>query len=336
MATNVRNAVFANATKAPVASTGTNWAAKGTESLAKLSTFFQGKTGVIVAFTLLLLAFLLVIVYILKELRSNSYKKGKVITRGIINVSAMETPIEISGTELPKKSIGDQSSYSFWMYLDGFQQTPGYHKLVFYRGEKDSVVSANPIVMLDEVSNRLHFVVKTRESSLSAANSSIKYNDLKPIVSRNYFANQEFTLDTTDTNKHLIMTVNNVPYNRWVHFAVGIKDNIVTLFQDGEIYAVKTVDDFIQMKPVEYDLRGQAKKYNLTIDDSNGSVFIGKNENVGGKNSISGYLSKMEAFNYAISVEDVKALYNKKPSSIGLAGTAYGIRSPVYKLTTVA
>jgi hypothetical protein len=336
MATNVRNVSFGNATKVPSAPLGTNWAAKGTEAYTKLATAFQGKTGVIVAFTLLLLAFLLVIVYILRELRSNSYKKGKLITRGIINVSAMETPVEIPSTDLPKKSIGDQTSYSFWMYLDGFQQTPGYHKLVFYRGEKDSVISANPVVMLDEVANKLHFVIKTRESSLSAVDSSIKYNDLKPIVSRNYFMNSEYTLDSTDTNKHLIMTIQNVPYNRWAHYAIGIKDNIVTLFQDGEIYAVKTVDDFIQMKPMEYDLRGQAKKYNLTIDDSNGTVFIGKNENVGGKNSINGYISKMEAFNYAVSVEDVKALYNRKPSSIGLAGTAYGIRSPVYKLTTVA
>jgi hypothetical protein len=114
----------------------------------------------------------------------------------------------------------------------------------------------------------------------------------------------------------------------------------VTIYQNGQIYLVKTVNDFIKSKPVEYNQRGEEQKYSLNIDETEGTAYIGRNAAVGGKNAVNGYLSKMEFFTYALSVNDVSKVYNKGPNpsnwlqKIGISN--YGVRAPLYKLQAVA
>jgi hypothetical protein len=344
MSSNVRSNVFSNTSKA-FSNTNMNGNSNKvsmtnqfTSVADKVRDMFKGKSGIIIGFVLLMLAFLLVIIYILMELRSNSYKKGKPLTRQVINLSERDGQVEIPASDLPPKSLGDQYTYAFWIYLTDFNQTKNFHKLVFYRGEKDTIKTANPIVMMDEVQNNLHFVLKTRDSSLTSTDN-IMYENLVPITEKNYFMKKDLNFQDTTNNKHLVVTVNNIPFNRWVHYTLSVKDNVVTIFQDGEIYIVKTVNDFIQQRPTEM-INGDPIKYNVNIDDSQGTIFIGKNPNIGGNNTINGYFSKMDYFNYAMNVSDVLKVYKNGPFStswlqkIGLKN--YGMRSPIYKLTTVA
>lgn len=319
-----------------------DWKTKGMESFSKVKGLLQGKTGVIIGFVVILLAFLLVIIYILKQIRNNSFKKGTSFVDSVVKLDALQSPVEISGADIPKQAIGDQYTFSFWLYVEEHTPTPGYHKIVFYRGNKDDVKVANPIVMMDEVANKLYFVIKTRNSTLDAttSNTNIVYNNLKPITEQNYFLNRSLKLTSDNSNQHLIVPINSVPFHRWVHFALSIKDNIVTVFQDGEIYAVKTTDDFKQMKPKELDVRGDIINYNVTIDNSEGTVYIGKNANIAGSNSIQGYFSKLDFFNYAVSVTDAAKIYKDGPYSSSWLKTLgiknYGFRTPIYKLSTVA
>lgn len=304
--------------------------------LNKVSSFFEGRTTIVVSFIIVLFAFLAVILYILRQLKTNGYRKGFSALNDTLNLTKAEGTTIIDGVNLPSQLLGDQYSYSFWLYVDNFVQTPDNNKVIFYRGDKDNVRNANPIVMMDGLSNKLMFAIKTRNSVLASTDPKINYNNLKDIASNNYFFNSDLKIDTPNVNTHLIMTIDSVPFNRWVHYAFSIKDNIVTVFQDGEIYAVKTTDNFIQMKPTEYDLRGQPKKIPLSFDQSQGSLYIGANPLVAGKTTVDGYVSKLNVFNYALTTQDVKGLYNSTPFPRGLytiGGNRYGIRNPVYKVT---
>lgn len=303
-------------------------------SYGKVSSFLEGKSGIVIGFVLVLFAFVLVIIFILQQLKSNSYKKGKRFLDTPVNMTNMDGPVEILGSDLPTQSIGNQFSYSFWMYMNNFTQTGDNNKLIFYRGQKDTIASANPIVMMDSNTSKLHFVLKTVGSTLSATDPNVKYQNLKSIVDMNYFMNPNIKNDTEDSNKHLILTINNVPLNRWVHYVVSVNDNLITIFVDGELYAVKTVDNFKQMKPVEYDYRKKPIDISVPIDESTGNVYIGRNPTVAGKTSIEGYFSKFEVFNHALTTEDVYKIYKASPYNTGLyaIGGKYGLRTPIYRI----
>lgn len=347
------NAVFSNATKAVNSSvtnapSGSTFATKAAAQLASVTSFMGDKKGVIIAAIFIILLFTAVIVFIVRELMGrNMYKKIKTLTTQVIKMNEIDTPIEIPGAKLPsigesQNSEGNQYTVAFWMYLTSYTQTPGFHKMVLYRGDRESVQAANPIIMMDEVSNKLHFVVKTLGSTLSSSDAKIDYKTLKPIVDRNLFANRSLRVDDVDTNKHLVLTINSVPFNRWVHIAMSVKDNVVTLFQDGAIHSIKTTNDFKQLKPVEEDQRGNVKpffKQDLSIDSSTGSFYVGRNTAVGGRNSYNGFFSKLDFATFAMTVGDVHRIYEKGPypstllQKVGINN--YGIRTPVYKMSTM-
>lgn len=295
----------------------------------------SGKSGIIVLSVFFLLLFVAVIVYIVKEVKGNKYEVGKTITSEIIKLAELDAPIEIPGNEF-KQHKPREYSYTFWLYVDGFTQTPGYGKIVFHRGERDNVQQANPIVMMDELTNQLHFVIRTEGSTLSASDSSIDYRKLKPILERNYFINKDLKLTDQDINKHLVLSVDSVPRQTWMHYALVVKNNIVTLYQNGEYYMTKSVNDFMKSKPVEVNQKGEDLKYDLVIDKTEGSLYTGRNASVGGRNAVNGYLSKLEFFTYALNISDVANIYKKGPiqsnwlQKLGISG--YGIRTPVFKM----
>jgi hypothetical protein len=303
-------------------------------SYTKVASFLEGKSGIVIGFVVVVLAFVLVIVFILQQIKGNSLKKGSRFVDGPVNLTNMDGPIEILGSDLPTQTIGNQFSYSFWIYMNNFTQTGENNKLIFYRGQKDSIATANPIVMLDSNTSKMHFVLKTVGSTLSAKDANIKYQNLKDIVDQNYFVNSNIKTDTEDSNKHLIVTINTVPLNRWVHYVLSVTDNLITIYVDGELYAVKTVDNFKQMKPVEYDYRKKPIVINVPIDESVGNVYIGRNPNIAGKTSIEGHFSKLQVFNHALTTDEVYKVYKSSPYSGSLytIGGRYGFRTPIYRL----
>lgn len=327
--------LYSNATpKSTLSSFGSSVSGAFSSSYNKVSSLFEGKSGIVVGFIVVVLAFILVIIFILQQIKSNSYKKGGRFLDAPVNLTNMDGPIEILGSDLPTQTIGNQFSYSFWIYMNNFTQTGENNKLLFYRGQKDSIASANPIVMVDSNTSKMHFVLKTVGSTLSSKNANIKYQNLKDIVNQNYFVNPSIKNDTEDSNKHLIVTINTVPLNRWVHYTLSVNDNLITIYVDGELYAVKTVDNFKQMKQIEYDYRKNPIEINVPIDETSGNVYIGRNPNIAGKTSIEGHFSKLQVFNHALTTDEVYKVYKSSPysSSLYTIGGRYGFRTPIYRL----
>jgi hypothetical protein len=300
----------------------------------KVKNFLGDKGHIVVMIVVVLLVFILVIVYISFALKASNLK-GKLLTKSPIKLDDLQTPFIVDAGDIPKPSVGREYSYSFWMYIDNFVQTNDAPQMVMYRGTQNSIGDANPIVMMDGNSNKLYFVIKTQGSSLSSSVSSINYdNNLQNVLSRSYFNNRDFTLSTPNTHKHIIMSIDYVPLQRWVHVTVVIDNKIITVFMDGEIYSVKSIDEYKMSKQPEFDVRGNKIDYNLIIEKTEGTVYLGK---FNGSKTPSAYLSNLGFYNYAISLSEVKKVYMQGPfakgnflSAIGIS--SYGVRSPIFKI----
>jgi len=301
--------------------------------MGKLSAW-TGENGVVVLMILgFVLVFMIVVIYISFKIKSSSLQ-GKRLVQTPIKLDKMAAPLEVPGSMIPTPMVGLEYSYGFWIYIENLDQVNSGHKLLFYRGEAGNVSSANPIVLMDGISNKLNIVLKTANSSLSSATLPAQSgkapptyeNDLSNISTFNCFASKETTC-LPYQNKHVIIPIDYVPIQRWVHVMFTVENKLITVYLDGEIYSVKSVDELKGMKKLPD---------NLVIDKTTGTVFVGKNPQVGNGNTINGYLSRLEFFNYAVSLNDVKALYANGPlktgllSMIGLAN--YGVRAPIYRI----
>ena len=295
------------------------------------------------------LLFIVVIIYIMFSLKSNKLQ-GKQLTAKPVKLDELAQALEILSAELPKPNIGREYSYSFWLYLDSYPQTYSkdgngkmtpIDKLIFYRGAQGDVSTANPVVFMDGLSNKLYIAIKSQESTLTSVPNRVDYNgNLYNIRFMNYFMNSSLKIrDTLDPmqpaiNKYLVLTVDYVPLQRWVNVTFIVDNKITTVFLDGEIYSVKSTEEFKAIREPERDVRNRPIDVNLIVDKTDGNVYIGKNS-VGGKTTVPGYFSKLQFFNYAMSMSEVKAIYESGPIGANtFAGVKipYGIRSPLYKL----
>lgn len=293
---------------------------------------------VVIFITVLLFAF--VIAYISFAMK-NSSLKGKLLLGTPTALSKTNEKIIVRNSDIPVLRVGREYSYAFWLYVQQIDPS-NKHKLVMLRGSDDNVQISNPIIMMDAKDNKLYFVIRTSESILATdkANTNIN-NDLDAILRFNYFENKSTSIvssfDSSKvayTNRHIILTVDYVPLQRWVHCACVVDNKVATLYIDGEIYMVKTIDD-LKASRDEIDMTGRKVDYNLIVENTDGDVVIGKSI-VGGLETINGIVSKVEFFNHAITSRDVQNIYNAGPvvrtwlSMFGVKN--YGFRTPIYKL----
>jgi hypothetical protein len=329
--------------KAPGATTTTTsipFANKVSGLLSTVKGFFDGNSGIIIAFVVLMLAFLLVIIYIVSQLRNNAYKKGTPLLSKIIDLNDRREPVEIPGASLPTQTMGAQYTFTFWLFIQDFVQTPGFHKLVFYRGEKGNIQTANPIVFMDQLTNKLYFALQPMGESLTTIPGA-NYENLLDITKQNYFLQPDLKYGDATTNKYIVIPMSNVPFNRPVHIALAVKDNVVTTFLDGEVYSASTVNDlWISRTPTEDDV-SRPLDSPILQNTLNGSIFIGRSQTFGGGYGVNGMLSKLGYYNYAMTVQDIAKIYKEGPISVnpmlGAFGiNQYGVRSPFYKLSTMS
>jgi len=301
---------------------------KGTSGFMSL---MADKGPLMIFIIAVILIFIIVIIYITFALK-NANLKGKVLVKKPVKLDGLSTAIQISNADIPKPAVGREYTYSFWVYVDEFTQTTNNNKLLFYRGAKEGITGANPLVMMDGLENRLYFMIKTQDASLTA----LVNGDLRPTVNGNFF--KDTTSPTSNLNKYIIMEVDYVPVQRWVNIICVVDNKIITLFMDGEIYSVKTTDELKALRKPEVSATGTPISYNLIIDKPDGDMFIGKNT-INNNQTLNGYLSNVNFMNYAISLNQVKETYNRGPLASGGAGNFltnvginYGVRSPLYKL----
>lgn len=113
------------------------------------------------------------------------------------------------------------------------------------------------------------------------------------------------------------MTVDYIPLQRWVNVIVVVDQNYVQLFVDGDL---RQVDDLSQGT-------------NKVVMDSSGDIYSGGNTNIA---TFKGYLSKVQWFNYAVTIDHAKIVYAAGPlrkTVLSLLGLPmYGVRSPFVRI----
>jgi hypothetical protein len=273
---------------------------KGMVSKVSFGAMVKKKNTLIVLSVITVFITILVIAYIVYRVRRKNLK-GKVLVKKPFELSnaSFSKPMIITSDKIPTSKYGIEFTYSFWLYVHSFEATD-LPKLIFLRGFENSYGESSPIVFMDAKSNRLNVCVRT--------NMSITTTSLGDI--------------TKPDSKFLFASIEYMPMQRWVHVAFMIKENLLTVCLDGELYTVENVLDF------------SVSGVNPLISSQSGDMTVG---NIPGSAGVRGHLTQLELFNYALSLDDVYSIYKKGPfslmqslmSKLGLGD--YKLRTPIYK-----
>lgn len=272
------------------------------------------KESGIIILVIIVMCIIIVIIFVIVSILKSNKMKSVILHSSMITLNNKNiVPYKVESDKLPSSTNGQEFSYSFWLYLSStYDQTSG-KKLILYRGNtSDSStnmsVLTNPIVVMDQSSNRMFIAVST--------NATVgDFIDIERI-----FARDEVTKQFT--SGYLVSVIDYIPLQRWVNVVVTVKDIYMNIYVDGDLYTINTVND---IKNPNSDKRPM-------IRGTTGETIIGDK-----KNTTQGHISLSQYFNYSLSHKEIRSLYKQGPiksswlSFIGLGN--YGLRSPIYEIS---
>jgi hypothetical protein len=129
-----------------------------------------------------------------------------------------------------------------------------------------------------------------------------------------------------------VLSVDYIPRQRWVNVCLVVDNEFVQLFIDGELRKVLDTSEKTTMSVDGSMIECQ----NRLVKTNAPNIYAG---NVSGFSVIDGFLSKVQFFNYVLTMDHVKMIYNAGPmhqnilTRIGVP--LYGVRNPFYKIDEV-
>ena len=270
-------------------------------------------TIIVILVLLAIVIIVIVVMYIVSRIKANKLQQVVLHTDTLKLDNAKEVPFKVPNATMSLVTAGHEFSYNFWIYLGSNYASTAGHKLILERGYlgQGSIGSSidyntNPTIFLDKNTNKLYVALATNK---------VTGNDigLDDILTRD--ANGKYI------SGFIVTYIDYLPLQRWVNIGLTVRDNTGYLFMDGDLYSVVTVNDLLDSSnPVRPIIKG-----------TNGDLLIGNRVN-----NTSGFMSHTSYFNYALTQNEIKALYSKGPypktmlSYLGLG--SYALRSPVYRL----
>lgn len=234
------------------------------------------------------------------------------------------------GETMPTLYNGTEFSYSFWMYVNDFAQTTT-PKLILFNSKTDSIVDASPIFYMDPEYVSMHVLLKTKSTS---ARPRASLNDL----------HKEKDCD------YVRMNVPYVPMNRWVNVTLVVDNQYAQLFFDGELRKVVDVAEKRLIENKNWDDGVRTSDSDETCNDPKNKcctqgilsgnlgtrLLAGKLADAQSE-VLDGYLSQVRFFNYAITIDHSKVIYQTGPIHqnilTGMGIPMYGIRNPFYDIS---
>ena len=216
----------------------------------------------------------------------------------------------------------------YWIYINDLNYMTNSYKNVAYIGDENSLKNRSPYIFLDKNNNKL-FVRFSKQDITSSGDDSLSNNFENP-KSANDIDNMGDFYNFISQG----ITIDYVPIQRWVHIAIVINDigrsATMSAYVDGDIS--KMITNGNEMS------ESQGHNYNITnLDlDKDNILYTGGNKTDYNQPGFSGLISKFSMYNYDLNDRDIYNDYNEGPidnllAKLGLG--AYGIRSPVYKIT---
>lgn len=241
-------------------------------------------TAVMVALTVLVLVLVVVVVYYVVYLLKTRGKKQESLIKGSEHLVRNAQTI----SSLPPPPNDLEYAYTCWLYLQDVRPSTS-PKPILRRGS-----TANSFhVFMDSAANRVYVSMPTRDVKGSG---SLQLADLIP-SSSGYGATNFLTAE-----------IDYLPLQRWVHLAVVIRQDTMTVFVNGDIYTVRSVADKNAMfAPVSGELK------------------------VGATDAPDAFISRLVFHNYAPLHDQIQKDFKRGPaSSLGLGG--YKLRSPIVRV----
>jgi hypothetical protein len=249
-----------------------------------------------------------------------------------IDVEGTDVPIicnELSEFKIAKSlpnSNGIKRSYGFWIYINDIDKYSGAYRHIAHLGGNQSpgqIKDACPYIFLDKNNNSIHVRFAPKVDGLAITNRLSEYTNS---METDLFA---YTKDTVRSNCGI--TIKYVPIQRWVHIVIVVSDvngGIVYTYIDGEL------TDQTVAKTSKINI------HELGFENKVDTLFVGgsiSNTQVGAS-GFSGLLSKFSIYNYDLNKNDIYKEYSKGPlngllTSMGIV--SYGLRNPIYKLSSV-
>jgi len=275
-----------------------------------------GNVVKIVAIVGAMLAIVFVTMYIVNMLKSNSLKEVKLLNKNVLQLDNRQNlPYMIPASSLSTGTRGQEFSFNFWIYLSDSYDKTSNHKVIFQRGT-DAVLNGtalptlmndktNPIVVMDKDTNRMMFAVNTSHVASALSLNEIFARD--PITKRY-------------KGPYLVTSVDYVPLQRWVNIAMTVRDNMLAVYMDGDLYSIVTTNDVINES-------GKVPFIRMPVGD----VTVGDPVN-----NIRGFMAKFSFYNYSLTQNQIMKIYNAGPQSASFLSffglNRYGVRSPIYEL----
>lgn len=284
------------------------------------------KGAVAVAVVLTLLLIVVIIAYIVWRLNRSNLQAIDVVTdpvqlngKGALGsnsgsvVASQKMPITVPAAKLPAMFVGQEFSMSFWLYLNDFQATSMMKLLINRMPGSNGLGGANPVVFLDETTNKLYVAIGTNRTPATPKTSL----DALLVKSGKGVSNNW---------SYLVATIDYVPLQRWVQVAFTVQDNTLTVYQDGGMYTVASLYDMVDLTAAISRPAFAACVGDMTIGNVSPSL----------SSDTTGFISRVQFFNYALAASQVSQLYMAGPTNTNLLRSlgvpAYGIRSPVYRM----
>lgn len=272
---------------------------------------------VIVIVIVAMLVLVIVVIYIVNMMK-NTKLQNVVLQKDLITLdNRSAVPYKIPSANMSLISNGQEYSYSFWIFLGSTYTSTNGPKIILQRGNTGaysaSTIKINtgtsPLIMLDNITNKMYFCVATSSANSSKLPSEIIETD----------ANGRFK-----PSGYLVTYIDYVPLQRWVNIALVVKNTSIYVYMDADLYSVASLSDMARSTSPSVTV-------NPIIMGTSGDLTIGDNVNV-----TSGYVSMARFYNFAMGQPDIATMYNSGPamsswlSYLGLGN--YGVRSPIYEV----
>jgi hypothetical protein len=302
------------------------------------------KTGLATSTILILgISAFLILFYVL-------YRIVKIKKTNLQSVNFAKTPLEPSknfidllaaDNQLPEFNNGKEYAYSFWIYVDNVADDSN-HGLVFFKSAASTIDNinfsdVNTAVYIEKNTNKLKIKLRTLNADQNNVTVDASATNKKGIdgILNIKTVNSNISLHA-DNCYYSDFTIDYVPLQRWLNVTINVDNNLVSIFLDGDLLSTKNLAN---PSTLECD-----NLLSSIISNKHGNLFIGTDVK-SNLHTFNGALSNFTAFNYSITLDHVKALYNSGPipasmlSKFGLP--LYGVRNPFYRVdeiqtTTVA
>lgn len=262
----------------------------------------------IIAIVIVMILIVIVTFWIIYKMRKGDKEETLLIEEPYIQLDdRSKVPIVVSSDSMPSSAVGNEYTFNFWIYLSDNYDATTEHKLLMYRGERESSNASqpavlksytSPIVVMDKSTNKMHIAIATKNVTTS--------NSLDDIFSPNSSVSHYF----------LKTSIDYIPLQRWVNVTVMVIDNVLRVYLNGDIYSVVSTSEMTGSPSVK-----------MNDDD----LVVGHTGTI-----VRGFFANPHYFNHAIPQYKIRKMYNSGPitkswlSYIGLG--KYGVQSPIYKI----